>query len=144
MLSRNVINNKSQSSSQLLLSKSGVLPIRQSLNACMLPQNVAVVRAFGGKTDAFLNRDEVAERVMKVVKSFEKVDPKKVSLKAHFLNDLGLDSLDTVELVMAFEEEFVLNIPDDQAEKLLTVEEAINFFVAHPQVGFFVYIIFLL
>lgn len=49
------------------------------------------------------------------------------------MNDLGLDSLDTVELVMAFEEEFVLTIPDDISEKILTCEDAIKFISQHPQ-----------
>ena len=52
---------------------------------------------------------------------------------SHFVNDLGLDSLDTVELVMAFEEEFVLTIPDDIAEKILTCEDAVKFISQHPQ-----------
>ena len=56
-----------------------------------------------------------------------------VNVKSHFVNDLGLDSLDTVELVMAFEEEFVLTIPDDVAEKILTCEDAIKFISQHPQ-----------
>ena len=81
----------------------------------------------------FLDQNEVTERVLTVLKNFEKVDPAKVSAKSHFIKDLGLDSLDTVELVMAFEEEFVLEIPDDQAEKILTAEDAIKFIAAHPQ-----------
>jgi NADH dehydrogenase (ubiquinone) 1 alpha/beta subcomplex 1 len=56
-----------------------------------------------------------------------------VAPKAHFINDLGLDSLDTVEVVMAIEEEFVIEIPDDMAEKLLTVEDAVKFVSQHPQ-----------
>jgi NADH dehydrogenase (ubiquinone) 1 alpha/beta subcomplex 1 len=57
----------------------------------------------------------------------------KVKPTSHFVNDLGLDSLDTVELVMAFEEEFVLTIPDDISEKILTCEDAIKFISQHPQ-----------
>ncbi|KAL5769761.1 hypothetical protein ACOSP7_013915 [Xanthoceras sorbifolium] len=55
---------------------------------------------------SFLDKSEVSDRVVSVVKNFQKVDPSKVTPKAHFQNDLGLDSLDTVEIVMALEEEF--------------------------------------
>ncbi len=94
----------------------------------------AGVRRFGGAhASTFLPVNEVQERVMAVLKGFDKVDAGKVAPKAHFINDLGLDSLDTVEVVMAIEEEFVIEIPDDMAEKLLTVEDAVKFVSQHPQ-----------
>ena len=74
----------------------------------------------------------MTERVLGCVKSFEKVDPTKVTPKAHFLNDLGLDSLDTVEVVMAFEDEFVIEIQDVDAEKIHTCEDAIKYIMMHP------------
>mmetsp|Transcript_21656 Transcript_21656/g.63874 ORF Transcript_21656/g.63874 Transcript_21656/m.63874 type:complete len:124 (+) Transcript_21656:48-419(+) len=80
----------------------------------------------------FLDRNDVTERVLGVVKSFEKVDPAKVTPKSNFVGDLGLDSLDTVEVVMAFEDEFTLEIEDKDAEKIQTCEDAINFICAHP------------
>ena len=52
---------------------------------------------------------------------------------AHFQKDLGLDSLDTVEVVMAFEEEFGVEIPDAEADKILSTNEAISYIAAHPQ-----------
>ncbi len=55
------------------------------------------------------------------------VDPKEVTVEASFIDDLGADSLDTVELVMAFEEEFDLEIPDEDAEKLTTVKSAMEY-----------------
>jgi NADH dehydrogenase (ubiquinone) 1 alpha/beta subcomplex 1 len=95
---------------------------------------LAGARWFGGAhASTFLPVGEVQERVMTVLKGFDKVDAGKVSPKAHFINDLGLDSLDTVEVVMAIEEEFVIEIPDDMAEKLLTVEDAVKFVSQHPQ-----------
>lgn len=51
---------------------------------------------------------------------------------AHFEKDLGLDSLDVVELVMAFEEEFAVEIPDADADKILSVEDAVNYIASHP------------
>ena len=80
----------------------------------------------------FLDKKEVADRVVQVLKGFEKVDPAKVTPAAHFTNDLGLDSLDAVEVCMALEEEFVITIPDAEAEKILSAEDAINFISTHP------------
>ena len=70
---------------------------------------------------------DVAERVKKIVVEHLGVDESKVTDSAGFIDDLGADSLDTVELVMAFEEEFGIEIPDDAAEKILTVKDAIDF-----------------
>lgn len=74
---------------------------------------------------------DVAERVKKVVVEHLGVDDDKVTDGASFIDDLGADSLDTVELVMAFEEEFDIEIPDDAAEKILTVKDAIDFINAN-------------
>jgi len=70
---------------------------------------------------------DVAERVQKIVVEHLGVDADKVTESASFIDDLGADSLDTVELVMAFEEEFGIEIPDDAAEKILTVKDAQDF-----------------
>jgi len=59
------------------------------------------------------------------------VDPKEVTPQASFVNDLGADSLDTVELVMAFEEEFGTEIPDEEAEKIQTVGQAVEYIKTH-------------
>jgi len=69
----------------------------------------------------------IAERVKKIVIEHLSVDADKVVEKANFIDDLGADSLDTVELVMAFEEEFGVEIPDDAAETIVTVGDAIKF-----------------
>ena len=73
---------------------------------------------------AFLDEADVTDRVLGCLKNFQKADPPKVTAKSHFMNDLGLDSLDTVEVVMAFEDEFAL-IPDADAEKIASADEAI-------------------
>lgn len=70
---------------------------------------------------------DIAERVKKIVIEHLGVEEDKVTDAASFIDDLGADSLDTVELVMAFEEEFGCQISDDAAEKILTVKDAIDF-----------------
>ncbi|MFL2817830.1 MAG: acyl carrier protein [Alphaproteobacteria bacterium] len=70
---------------------------------------------------------DIAERVKKIVIGHLGVEADKVVEKASFIDDLGADSLDTVELVMAFEEEFNCEIPDDAAETIQTVGDAISF-----------------
>ncbi len=70
---------------------------------------------------------DVAERVKKIVVEHLGVEPEKVVDNANFIDDLGADSLDTVELVMAFEEEFGVEIPDDAAETIVTVGDAVRF-----------------
>jgi acyl carrier protein len=70
---------------------------------------------------------DVADRVKKIVVEHLNVDGEKVNDGASFIEDLGADSLDTVELVMAFEEEFGIEIPDDAAESIVTVGDAVKF-----------------
>ncbi|AJD40696.1 MULTISPECIES: acyl carrier protein [Rhizobium] len=70
---------------------------------------------------------DIAERVKKIVIDHLGVDAEKVVESASFIDDLGADSLDTVELVMAFEEEFGVEIPDDAADSILTVGDAVKF-----------------
>jgi acyl carrier protein len=77
--------------------------------------------------------NDIAERVKKIVVEHLGVDESKVSDTASFIDDLGADSLDTVELVMAFEEEFGCEIPDDAAEKIVTVKDAIDFISEHSR-----------
>lgn len=70
---------------------------------------------------------DTAERVKKIVVEHLNVDAEKVTDAASFIEDLGADSLDTVELVMAFEEEFGIEIPDDAAESIVTVGDAVKY-----------------
>jgi NADH dehydrogenase (ubiquinone) 1 alpha/beta subcomplex 1 len=85
-----------------------------------------------GEPYVFLDVEEVSERVVETLKHFSKIDPKKVSRTAHFKKDLGLDSLDAVEVIMALEEEFCIEIPDDIAEKLVSTDLAIKFISEYP------------
>ena len=70
--------------------------------------------------------DEVVDRIKKVITNHLGVKVEKVTENAKFIEDLGADSLDQVELVMALEEEFKCEIPDDAAEKIVTVKDAIE------------------
>lgn len=71
------------------------------------------------------------KRVMEIIVEQLKVDPEVVTLEAHFIDDLGADSLDLVELIMAMEEEFSLEISDEDAEKIQTVQDAVNYITEH-------------
>lgn len=74
---------------------------------------------------------DTAERVKKIVVEHLGVEADKVTVESSFIDDLGADSLDIVELVMAFEEEFDIEIPDDAAEKIATIKDAIDFISAN-------------
>ncbi|XP_069968098.1 acyl carrier protein, mitochondrial isoform X4 [Bactrocera oleae] len=69
----------------------------------------------------------IGERVLLVLKLYDKIDPSKLSVDSHFINDLGLDSLDHVEVIMAMEDEFGFEIPDSDAEKLLKPADIIKY-----------------
>ena len=73
----------------------------------------------------------VDERVKKIIAEQLGVEEEEVTLEAHFVEDLGADSLDTVELVMALEEEFEIEIPDEEAEKITSVQQAIDYVNTH-------------
>lgn len=72
---------------------------------------------------------DIADKVKSIIVDKLGVDEGEVNAEAHFTNDLGADSLDTVELIMEFEKEFDISIPDDQAENIQTVGQAIEFLV---------------
>jgi acyl carrier protein len=74
---------------------------------------------------------EIESKVKKIVSEQMNVAETEITRETSFVNDLNADSLDTVELVMEFEEEFELNIPDEEAEKIQTVGQAIDFIKAH-------------
>ncbi|KAM0714354.1 hypothetical protein Q7P37_010141 [Cladosporium fusiforme] len=80
-----------------------------------------------------LNQEEVTGRILDLLKNFDKVsDPSKLSASSHFTNDLGLDSLDTVEVVMAIEEEFSIEIPDKEADAIHSVSQAVEYIRQQP------------
>jgi acyl carrier protein len=99
----------------------------------------STLRFYADQTEAaakgsFLPLEEVQERVLTVIKTHGRlnVPQEYVTPKAHFMNDLKLDSLDTTEIVMEVEEEFMIEIPDSEAYNFNTVEELIKYVAQHP------------
>jgi acyl carrier protein len=77
------------------------------------------------------NAAEVTDKVRQIIVDQLGISPDQVKPEASFIKDLGADSLDIVELVMAMEEEFEISIPDEEAEKIKTVQDAVNYIVDH-------------
>ena len=71
--------------------------------------------------------DNTLEKITEIIIDKLDVEREKITLEAKFIDDLGADSLDTVELIMQFEEEFEIEIPDDDAEKILSVQQALDY-----------------
>ncbi|CEG71658.1 Putative Acyl carrier protein [Rhizopus microsporus] len=76
---------------------------------------------------ASLPKDTIESRILEILRGFEKVDANKVTAQSNFIKDLGLDSLDTVEVVMAIEEEFSVEIPDADADAIQSVQQAVEY-----------------
>ncbi|XP_033119945.1 acyl carrier protein, mitochondrial-like [Anneissia japonica] len=89
------------------------------------PTWASQVRYYGGLPD--LTFEQIRDRVLYVLKLYDKVNPEKLQLDSHFMNDLGLDSLDQVEIIMAMEDEFAFEIPDNHAEKLVTPKDLVEY-----------------
>ncbi|KAK7697496.1 mitochondrial acyl carrier protein [Diaporthe eres] len=80
-----------------------------------------------------LSKEDVEGRITSLLAGFDKVnDPSNIKPTAHFANDLGLDSLDTVEVVMAIEEEFSIEIPDKDADAIHSVDKAVEYILSQP------------
>ncbi|RKP02317.1 hypothetical protein CXG81DRAFT_4147, partial [Caulochytrium protostelioides] len=82
-------------------------------------------RSYASGAEA-LTVQQIEDRTLQVLRDFDKVDAAKLSLDAHWINDLGLDSLDQVEITMALEDEFSVEIPDREAEAILTARQAVE------------------
>ncbi|KAH9982458.1 acyl carrier protein [Lactifluus volemus] len=98
----------------------------------MLHQSRILQRA-AFSTASSLDKAQIESRVLDVLKTFEKVSAEKLKPSASFTNDLGLDSLDAVEVVMAVEEEFSIEIPDAEADSIQTVQQAIDYIAKTPE-----------
>ena len=124
----NIKKNISLSSKSASSAFGGVTPTQLLINPTFVtqkrqfsdeyPQDIAMVR----------------DRVMLVLKLYDKINAEKLTTESHFLNDLGLDSLDHVEIIMAIEDEFGFEIPDDFAEKLLTPAKVIQYVADHEDI----------
>ncbi|KDR85079.1 hypothetical protein GALMADRAFT_233689 [Galerina marginata CBS 339.88] len=80
-----------------------------------------------------ISKDSITSRVLETLKGYEKIDPAKLHSNASFSKDLGLDSLDAVEVMMAVEEEFSIEIPDAEADEIQTVQQAIDYIAKTPE-----------
>ncbi|KAG9249600.1 acyl carrier protein-like protein [Emericellopsis atlantica] len=103
-------------------------PVRVNVVRAVPFQAVRMYSAGGA-----LEKEAVEGRIMSLLQGFDKVnDTKNITPAAHFANDLGLDSLDTVEVVMAIEEEFSIEIPDKDADGIHSIEGAVNYILNQP------------
>ena len=80
---------------------------------------------------AVATQEEIKDKVVKIVSEQMGVEKSEITMETSFVNDLNADSLDTVELVMEFEDEFELSIPDEEAEKIQTVGAAVEYIMKH-------------
>ncbi|KAJ3844889.1 acyl carrier protein [Lentinula raphanica] len=110
--------------------RSSILP-RMAFNASLQTRQTLLPRYHSAA--AGLSRSDIELRVLDVLKGFEKVDPAKLTTTSSFEKDLGLDSLDAVEVVMAVEEEFMIEIPDEEADNIQTVDQAIDYIAKTPE-----------
>lgn len=85
-------------------------------------------------SDAKFTFDGIRNKVIEVCKAFDKIDAAKLTEDSHFMNDLGLDSLDQVELIMAMEDEFGFEIPDAEAEKLLRPADVVKYIAEKKEI----------
>jgi acyl carrier protein len=91
--------------------------------------------AVGDERRMDMNVADLEQKIREIVVERLGVDEAKVTADASFIDDLGADSLDTVELVMAFEEAFGIEIPDEDAEKMVTVKDALEYLAEHVEKG---------
>ncbi|KAF9919189.1 hypothetical protein BX616_000042 [Lobosporangium transversale] len=106
-----------------VLYKNPAIVASQSVSRNAMALNFA--RAYGAS--AGLARADIEKRVLEILGGFNKIDSSKISLQAHFNSDLKLDSLDTVEVVMAIEEEFSIEIPDKDADEIKSAAQAVDY-----------------
>ncbi|CAJ1028757.1 putative Phosphopantetheine attachment site [Leishmania utingensis] len=115
--------------------------VRSGFSARVVPSFMCPLRTYSGghheeqssrSGQYLLDKNDVLTRVLEVVKNFEKVDASKVTPESHFVNDLGLNSLDVVEVVFAIEQEFILDIPDHDAEKIQSIPDAVEYIAQNP------------
>ncbi|XP_064246359.1 acyl carrier protein, mitochondrial [Passer domesticus] len=102
-------------------------PGRPALPALLRLPRVAAPLCRGFSELPPLTLADIKDRVLYVLKLYDKIDPEKLTAESHFMKDLGLDSLDQVEIIMAMEDEFGFEIPDGDAEKLMCPQEIVDY-----------------
>jgi NADH dehydrogenase (ubiquinone) 1 alpha/beta subcomplex 1 len=122
-----------------LLRRNAVVPLVLSVHAtrnltftcskvnCLLPVTLLPVVQQRPYSHVPLTVQMVKDRVILVLRLYDKINPDKLTLESHFLNDLGLDSLDHVEVIMAMEDEFAFEIPDSDAERLMRPADIVQY-----------------
>ncbi|KAH7382794.1 acyl carrier protein-like protein [Cadophora sp. MPI-SDFR-AT-0126] len=133
---RTALLRSARSATRQAAQKSGAIA-RPATQSSLLSQSRFAPSAFQAvrcySAAAGLEKPEVEGRIVDLLKNFDKVtDPSKLTPTSHFSNDLGLDSLDTVEVVMAIEEEFSIEIPDKEADAIHSVDKAVEYILAQP------------
>lgn len=133
---RTALLRSARSATRQVAQKSGAIA-RPASQSSLLSQSRFAPSAFQAvrcySAAAGLAKPEVEGRIVDLLKNFDKVtDPSKLTPTSHFSNDLGLDSLDTVEVVMAIEEEFSIEIPDKEADAIHSVDKAVEYILAQP------------
>jgi NADH dehydrogenase (ubiquinone) 1 alpha/beta subcomplex 1 len=128
-----LVRSAPRAATPVLRTAVAVVPVTRALRQQSVPlhraQSVRMYSAGGGP----LSQLEVTNRIMNILSRFDKVqDASKITEKAHFANDLGLDSLDTVEVVMAIEEEFGIEIPDKDADAIHSIPLAVEYILSQP------------
>jgi len=119
------------------LSAASLTPLKveartQSLCPASMTPAWAQIRCYSGADP--LNMQFINDRVMLVLNLFDKIDNSKLSLESHFINDLGLDSLDHVEIMLMIEDEFGFEIPDDHGERLVTPGMIVKYVADHEDI----------
>jgi len=133
---RTILLRSARSATSQVVRRSGaiarpVAPTHFVSSAKFAPTAFHAVRCYSAASG--LPKSEVEGRIVDLLKNFDKVsDPSKLTPTSHFSNDLGLDSLDTVEVVMAIEEEFSIEIPDKDADAIHSVDKAVEYILAQP------------
>ncbi|KAL5104800.1 Acyl carrier protein mitochondrial [Taenia crassiceps] len=100
--------------------------LRPVLRTPVYSRSAFLVKTIQQSVPTILNRAEFEERVLNVCKAYDRINAEKLNLDSHFINDLGLDSLDHIEVIMEIENEFGLEIPDFEAEKLMTPAQIVE------------------
>ncbi|CAG7706900.1 unnamed protein product [Allacma fusca] len=137
-LSKNILQSQARSASSLFVMGNPVVSkdcrsLFPKKNLLPVESNVQQVRSFAKA--AQLTLETIREQVLGVCKQHEKVDAGRLTLNSHFLNDLGLDSLDHIEIIMAIEDEFGFEIPDVESDRLLTPADIAKYVGDKKNVG---------